>query len=507
MFFCGVFSLLSASPDILSTPGVNASDQQVGIDGSGNTVASWIESGQIKSRTKLVDQDWGAIVSLSSSGVSSMKMVVDSFGNATAVWLESNVVKTSTMALSAAWGSASSLSSSNSSSPDIAVDSSGNMVAVWARGGDIETSTKLFGGAWSSVDVITSTLADSPKVAIGDNGTVMAIWYGMPNTLYEIYTSGTTIGGSWSAQTSISDTSHHAVNPTLSVDVNGNTLAVWYSYDQTGSTFSNVLVQSASKLLNQAWSPLETLSEKGLYDPQNLSICISSDDNSDLIVTWLNSYDGLTLELGASIYLNDGLANTSLLDFSIYTGSLDCKTCSVGEGDVLVVYPYYDADNDCLKIQCIHSDLDELVLNSWSSAMIISEGDINGNPKVDLVRVGNYLRSAVLWQNYNETYVAIHGVVNKMPDLQPPTNLNVVQSQKDLGFQTDFYNTLTWDATTSAGVTQYAIFRDDIYVATIENSVLQFIDYHRISSNTVTYKIASISGRVLSRRASVEFTP
>ena len=58
-------TLESATPVLLSTPGLNAIRPQIGMASNGDALAAFIEDGYVKSRIKLFEQSWGSLVTLS----------------------------------------------------------------------------------------------------------------------------------------------------------------------------------------------------------------------------------------------------------------------------------------------------------------------------------------------------------------------------------------------------------------------------------------------------------
>src|SRR3990172_6469166 len=162
-------------PDNISTPGVNASDQQIAIDANGNVVVVWIENGYVKSRSKPISGSWSATIdTLSNFGAEVPQVVLDDNGNAIALWSENGIIKAAGKPLEGSWTPSDTLSGTGASFPHIVTDSSGNAVAIWEENGFIKSATKLVNGSWpGTADTISNAGASSSQIGVGLDGTVV----------------------------------------------------------------------------------------------------------------------------------------------------------------------------------------------------------------------------------------------------------------------------------------------------------------------------------------------
>ena len=55
----------SFPPTTISSGSVNASDPQIATDSSGDVVAAWVEAGQVKAATKVVNMSWSSASTIS----------------------------------------------------------------------------------------------------------------------------------------------------------------------------------------------------------------------------------------------------------------------------------------------------------------------------------------------------------------------------------------------------------------------------------------------------------
>ena len=76
-------------------------------------------------------------------------------------------------------------------------------------------------------------------------------------------------------------------------------------------------------------------------------------------------------------------------------------------------------------------------------------------------------------------------------EVEPPSNLNVVQNGNDFGVLTQIDNVLTWSASPSSNIINYLIFRNGEYINAVEGTTLQYVDPNCQSGQTVTYGVAA----------------
>ncbi len=201
-------------PETISSSGVNSTAVQVAMDGDGNSVAVWNESGSIKSRTALSGASWSSMVTLSSSGSLSPRLVVDLSGNATATWLESGALKTATKPFGSSWSAVSTIAASGVTMPHLGVDDGGDVLAIWCEGGAVKSATKLFGGSWSTADTLSAAGTD-PQVAINASGSAVAVWHAINpiSGMDAIFANQKEIAGALGTAQSISSPSQFSVYP------------------------------------------------------------------------------------------------------------------------------------------------------------------------------------------------------------------------------------------------------------------------------------------------------
>jgi len=498
----------SQTPTVLSGASDNASEPRLAMDPNGDVVAVWIENNVVVSSAKFFNSNWHTAVTVSGIGASSPRLVIDSNGNATAVWVQNAVITTSTKYYNNNWTTPIALSSSGASNPTLCVDSAGDVIAAWLRNGNVESSSKLFGGAWQKNTAIKGTSATTLHIAIGGAGTgatAFLVWEGISNGTNVIYSSTKTISGSWSSAQIISETWHNAAQPYTAVDANGNALAIWYSYDNIGSNYTNVVVKSSAfSSTSGIWSQVTALSQPGIRNPATLLARVAYDSIGNGIALWNTSFDDETFNLESAVLPLYGNWSdpVDLVNSNLYAYSADLSATTFG--DVLGLYMFYNGAS--LLIQSIESDFNGFMNNFWSVPITISQGTNNANPKISATLKNNKILAAAIWIQYNGTHNLIVASTGSKTLVLPPSHLKVIQSVTDFGVFEEYYNTLTWHASTDPQAAGYLIFRNGVFLEQVDASVLQYIDYNRAVNEPTTYSVTTIdSQQSQSQTISVNF--
>jgi hypothetical protein len=281
------------------------------MDGSGNLVAAWIENGVVMGNTQLFNGSWGTASPVSASGASSLQLVVDQAGNATAIWNQEGTIQSAGLPFNGEWSSPVSLSDEGSSSPQIAVDSSGDIAAIWVSDGVIQSATQPFNEDWPEVpDILSpaSPTSDSPQIGIGDGGMIVAIWHStLRSGLDAIFSNQKILRGDWYPNPGIiSDRETSSVHPQITVDSDGNSLGVWYSYTFDGTNYSKVTVQAAVANSLGSWTSPAALSSPGVRNPNDLVLKVSYNPIGLALALWTNCYDYAGFNLEGSVYTPAG---------------------------------------------------------------------------------------------------------------------------------------------------------------------------------------------------------
>ncbi len=486
----------STLPIALSTVGTNASDPQIAMDSNGNVVAIWVEDGLVKSKSKPINMNWSSIHTLSGTGGSSPRTVIDSNGNATAIWVESGIVKAASKSLSGSWSSSVTVSASGAASPSLAVDSAGDVIAVWTRNGGIQTSTKLFGGNWQTVATISGASSAFPHIALGGSGsnkTAVVVWQDIASGTNVVYVSSKLISGSWITKQIISDTLHQAGYAHAAVNANGDATAVWYSYNVSGINYSRVIVQSACKLFGGTWSGFSDLSASGMRNPATLSAKVAYDGSGNAIALWNQSFDNETFNIQSSIksVYSNWTAPLNLVVSNLYSYQADLAVASIG--DALALYMFYNGND--LLIQSSELDISGFMNAGWSVPIILSPGNENAYPLTAAVLTGNVINTAAIWISSDGVSNSILASTGVKFLVLPPSNLHVTQCARSFGVFVEYYNTISWDASSDPQVAGYLIYRNGVFLKRVSSDVLQAIDDNKVQNGAVTYGVAAVDSQ------------
>jgi hypothetical protein len=487
------------TPVAISTALTNASDPHTVIDASGNATAVWVESNVIKASYFPAGGSWGAPVSLSnvSNTSSSPKLAIDSSGNVTALWLENTLIESATLSGGVWSAETAPISSSGASSPAIAVDASGNAVAVWVRSAFIESSTRK-SGIWSSVAVLSATNSSSPSVAISSFGTAIAGWHTLVSGSDSIVTDTLTVStNTWAASKNVfvvAPAFNHNF-PKVAMDPFGTAYVAWFRYNLVDSdAFENV--QLLASVLNQTattWSLAQIVDTgPGIRNPADLTIKLKVDGSGDVVLAWNNSLDGDNFQIGVAqkTFGSTAFQSPGLLNISTYCLALDVF---IAAETALLTYMVWDGVST-LSIVSQESDINNPINQSWTFTNTVSTGSDNGFPSCSMSTTGSTFNSAAVWLNFNGTNTVINASTGTEAVTAPPTSVSATQSSTNFGVYTDFFNTITWSASSAPNVVMYNLFRNGVYFAsTADASTFSFIDHNQINGGAVTYGVAAFT--------------
>jgi PKD domain len=246
-------------PIDLSATGQNASEPQLAVDPAGDAVAIWRRydgSNYIaQAASKPVGGAWLAPLDLSAAGQSASEpqIALDSAGDATALWTRSNgtntIIQSATALSGAAWSAPIDLSApgQNAEAPRLAVDVAGYASSIWARSNGantiVQNASKSAAGAWSAPLDLSAAgqSASEPQIALDSAGDATALWARSNGTNTIIQSATAPAGAAWSAPIDLSTVGRSASEPRLTVDAEGNAVAIWSHYDG-----AHTIVQSAA---------------------------------------------------------------------------------------------------------------------------------------------------------------------------------------------------------------------------------------------------------------------
>lgn len=486
------------TPVAISTALTDASDPHVVVDSNGNATATWVENSIIKASSLPFGGSWGAPVTLSNvlNTSSSPKLGIDSSGNVTAVWIENAQIESATLPFGGSWSAETSpISGSGASNLSLAVDASGHAVAVWVRSGFVESSTRI-SGTWSLVSVLSASNSSNPHVAISSFGIAMAAWHSVVSGSDVIVTDILTISSNtWAATKNVfSATAAFFHNyPKIAIDANGNSTIAWVRYNLLdGSAFQNVQIITSSLSAGGAtWGIPTILSNSGIRNPADLTIKLRYDASGDVIAVWTNSYDGETFSTESSKKLFGGSWQGFITPNSptLYSFGMDV---AIASGTALMVSMAWDGVSTVM-IQAQESDVTDPVLQGWTTVNPFSTGNDNGYPQVALSLTGSTFNALAVWIHFDGTNNVIHASTGSDSTISPPSSVSATQSVTDFGVFKDYFNTITWAASSDPDLIQYNIFRNGVFFASTDPGTLTFIDHNQVQGGTVIYGVAALT--------------
>lgn len=486
-------------PATLSNTSVSSSDPQIGVDTSGNSVALWVENGLVKASSKPANMSWGTSVTLSNTGASVPRLAFDVSGNATAIWLESGVVKAATKTLSGSWSTVTSLSGTAASFPALGMNSDGDVVAVWSRSGDVQARIKLAGASWQTTQTITSSSAASPSVGLGGAGSnkrAIIVWHRPLNSINVVYSSTRLLAsGSWTSALAISDQSHNAAYASVALDAAANATAIWYSYNLDNSVYSNVLVRASERTaVLGTWDPAVALSSPGIRNPATLVSKVAYDAFGNAVALWNTSYDDINYSLESAIRPVRGnwIASTQLFDPNLYAYSADVAVSAYG--DALTLYMLYNGT--ALLVQSTEATISGFMNNLWHVPLNFADNSSNGFPKVAAASSGNSIQAAAVWvSNSGSINDIIQATTGVKTLLSPPSGLMVAENVNDFAVFNEYYNTLSWSASSDPNVVGYLVYRNGKLLVQVDADTLTFVDNNRVNNGAVTYGVAAFNSQ------------
>jgi hypothetical protein len=484
-------------PQILSIPGENATNPQIGMDAGGNLVAAWIENNIVMASTRPFEGSWTTPpTQVSHAGASSLELVVDQAGNATAIWNQSGVIQSASLPFRSVWSTPIALSlnggtSKMASSPQISLDSSGNLAAIWVINGVIQVTTKQINKNWSYPNSISHNQlsSDSPQIAIGGHKNIVAVWHSTLNGTDVIYASSTTLGTSWPIfPPVISDMSVSSVQPQVAIDSHGTPLAVWYRYDRFGTDYSNVYVQTAFGNPGNVWNQPMDLSAPGKRNPKDLVLNVAFNQNDIPLAVWTNSYDSSTFNLEASRWMaGEWTPPVEILSSNVYLYNQDFVISP--SGYAYGVYMASDLSSTLPVIRAFKANTNNMELN-FGNILTISKNGSNIAPRVDGTSVDLAPTVGAIWLNYNGSNTVVQAAIGNGAATPAPVSLSVTQRSNNLGQISEYYNTLRWSSSPPDSTSSWVIFRNGLWLQTVPATVLQFIDYNAVQNQPVTYGVA-----------------
>lgn len=287
-----------AVPGILTESSSNSGGPMVGVDGSGNAIATWV-SGPIGSQEAFLqsselpfDGRWQAIETFSERKRNTYADVfqsgIDAAGTTTAVWEQETgghvAIYAADRSADGPWQSPIELSK-NAFQPLVAVNPRGDALIVWMQSVEpgeyaIYATYRPLGGVWQTPAPISQEdqPAKQPAVAIAPDGEAVAAWLALDGKNFVVQAATTSVAGQWQPPVTLSEPGKNSSEPRIAIDAQGEAVAVW-EHEQKAVE----IVQYAVKSPKGGWGMAATLSESStnLFNAQ-----VAMNATGDTLAIW-----------------------------------------------------------------------------------------------------------------------------------------------------------------------------------------------------------------------------
>ena len=230
---------------IHSSPGVNASREQVAMDPAGNALVVWqrptFGDNRVQARFRPAGGAFGATQNLSvpNAHAEGPQVAFDPAGNALATWSLEFVVQERFRPVDGNFGLTRDISAAaeNASAPQIAVDQAGNTLFVWPTFGATERVQARFRSAGGGLGQIQNISAqggnpDEQQVTFDPAGNAVAVWVRDDAAgNHRVQAAFRPAGGIFEPAQTLSAAGQDAGAPQVAMDAAGNALAVWHRFD------------------------------------------------------------------------------------------------------------------------------------------------------------------------------------------------------------------------------------------------------------------------------------
>lgn len=260
------------TPAQVSSCGFDAFNPQVALDEYGNAIAIWARKNEdnfiIQSATKSFEKPWEQPINVSLSCLSGQdasfpQIILNPNGGAYAVWQknngETNVIEFASWDSELKkWSEVTILSNNHASGlgctkPRIASNRFGDVFAVWCNNEKnvVQTALGRNGGNWSKPKALSESGNQvlNAQIAIDLHGNAVAAWTRSNGTDFIVQASSRHKGSKWQKPVNLSMVGQSALLPSLSMNLEGNTVISWQRSNGVHS-----VVQLATKEPGFNWS-------------------------------------------------------------------------------------------------------------------------------------------------------------------------------------------------------------------------------------------------------------
>ena len=238
---------------------------------------------------------------------------------------------------------------------------------------DIWGNRYVVGSGWVGAELIeTDNVGNAglPRITIDTNGNAMAVWQQFDGSRINIWANRYIVGSGWSGATLIeNDNLGDARNAQIAVDAQGNAMAVWQQFDG-----SRISIWTNRYVVGSGWGVavlIETDNIGNAYFPQ-----IAIDANGNALAVWQQPDDGGYNGIWANRYDVVGSGWSSAVLIESNTGSASNPQIAIdANGNALAIWhqaPNPGGGEPVLGVVSVWANR-YLLDSGWGSAIQISD--------------------------------------------------------------------------------------------------------------------------------------
>lgn len=378
---------------------------QVAINAQGDAFVVWSQhdnaTESIWANHYIVGTGWGTAerIETSDDRASTPKIALDDNGNAMAAWIAFDGNRGNVWAnrfdKDAGWGTAELIESNNadSDSLSVAVDKRGSAIVVWSQRGvryDIWANRYAIGSGWGAAQAIEfydGGDAKDPQIAIDLNGNATVVWWQTENSgqLSRIWTVRYTTDIGWGVAETVGDYTddyYYSAFPQVSVDSNGNAIAVW---PQTGDTMD---IWASHYIDGEGWENAERI-DSG--DGNAALPRVTVDSGGNALAVW-QQLDGSRYDIWANRFVvGEGWGTAALIEDDNANDATAPRVSSDANGNALAVWNSHRNGGEPFAARYASE-------GGWSAPTQLDEAHDDPNPEVATSPFGS---SIVVWDSYS----------------------------------------------------------------------------------------------------------
>jgi hypothetical protein len=249
-----------------------------------------------------------------------------------------------------AWLNADDLSAGGEDAgrPQVALDGHGDAAAVWVRSNGanniVQAAFRPAGGTWQTPRDLSAPGQNTanPQVGLDDRGDTIAVWdrFDGSNEIVQAAVRPAATGA-WQTPQDLSSAGQNAIVPRLSVDGQGDAVAVWQRFDGT-----HAIVQAAARQADAGFGAAQDLSAAGqdAFQPD-----VALDRQGDAIAIWERSDGTNFIVQTATRTAADAAWQTPQAVSAAGQNAFEPQVAVDGQGDATAIWVRADGKNDIVQ--------------------------------------------------------------------------------------------------------------------------------------------------------------